>query len=129
MLLAGAYKEVAPAIVGSVSTDVVNGFPTLENPSELLLSYKAMLIVPAAAKCFWMFWYKAKYVPILDTPLAVMPFLNRYVLYTQSLSLLVVKYLVAHCNPVEPCCLGNCLRSLVDLYRSNSTVESSVVGH
>ena len=39
--------------------------PALENPAKLLFGYKAMLIVPAAAKCLRMFWYKDEYVPIL----------------------------------------------------------------
>jgi hypothetical protein len=69
----------------------VDSFPALENPAKLLLSYKAVLIVPAAAKGLRVFRHKNKYVPILDTPFTVVPFLNRYVLCQ----------LVTHRNPVE----------------------------
>jgi hypothetical protein len=74
--------------------------PTLKNPAKLLLSYKAVLIIPAAAKSLRMFWHKNKYVPILGTPFTVVPFLNRYVLLSQ---------LITHRNPVEIHCVRNVL--------------------
>ena len=92
MLRACANKQIVPAIICSVTRDVMNSLPALKNPAKLLFCDKAVLIVPAAAKCLGVFWHKNKYVPILDTPFTVVPFLNRYVLLLQS---------VAHRNPVK----------------------------
>lgn len=50
MLLACTDEEVMPGVVILVSADVMNSFPAMKNPAELLFCYKAMLIVPAAAK-------------------------------------------------------------------------------